>query len=78
MKLQYISDSEGNTTAVVIPIEEWNQMKARHTDLADAENDFELPEAAKAILDERLATENKADFIPYEESQKMLREKYGL
>jgi hypothetical protein len=78
MKLQYISDSEGNTTAVGIPIEEWNQMKAKHTDLADAENDFELPEAAKAILDERLATENKEDAIPFEDAQKTWREKYGL
>ncbi|WP_116786943.1 addiction module component CHP02574 family protein [Flavobacterium psychrotrophum] len=78
MKLQYISDNEGNTTAVVIPIEEWNEIKARHSDIAEAENDYELSESAKAILDERLATENISDFIPVEEMQKRLREKYGL
>lgn len=78
MKVQYISDNEGNTTAVVIPIDEWNEIKARHADIAEAENDHELPESAKAILDERIATEKITDFIPADEVQKRLREKYGL
>jgi len=78
MKFQYISDSEGNTTAVVIPIDEWNEIKAKHKELTEAEEENELPAAARAILDERLATENKADFIPVEEAQKLLRQKYGL
>lgn len=30
MKLQYISDSHGKTTGVYIPIEEWNELKARY------------------------------------------------
>lgn len=29
MKLQYISDSQGKTTGVYIPIEEWNELKAK-------------------------------------------------
>ena len=78
MKLQYLSDNEGNTTAVVIPIEEWNEIKARHSDIAEAENDYELPEHARAMLDERIATEKISDFVPVEEVQKRLREKYGL
>jgi hypothetical protein len=78
MKLQYISDSEGNTTAVVIPISEWNEIKAKHADIADAENDYELPENAKTILDERMATEKKSDFIAVKEVQKHVRQKYGL
>ncbi len=78
MKIQYLSDSNGNTTAVIIPIDEWNQIKARHKDLEEFEDSDELPEAAKTILDERIATENKADFIPVEEAHDLLRKKYGL
>ncbi|MFN3489930.1 MAG: hypothetical protein ACK4YV_12395 [Emticicia sp.] len=33
MGLQYISDTQGRHTAVVIPIEEWNNITAKHEDL---------------------------------------------
>ncbi|WP_435357244.1 hypothetical protein [Emticicia sp. SJ17W-69] len=33
MNLQYVSDEQGRHTAVIIPIEEWNEMKAKHQDL---------------------------------------------
>lgn len=33
MDLQYISDTQGRHTAVVIPIEEWNNITAKHEDL---------------------------------------------
>jgi hypothetical protein len=39
MALQYISDNSGNHTAVVIPIEEWNNITALHEDLKDLENE---------------------------------------
>ncbi|WP_154657762.1 hypothetical protein [Flavobacterium subsaxonicum] len=53
-------------------------IKVRHTDIDHLENDYELPQLAKTLLDERLRSENKADFIPVEEAQAMLRQKYGL
>ena len=37
MALQYISDNSGNHTAVVIPIEEWNNITALHHDLKELE-----------------------------------------
>ena len=33
MSLQYISDDLGNHTAVIIPINEWNEITAKHEDL---------------------------------------------
>ena len=33
MDLQYISDTQGNHTAVIIPIEKWNNLTAKHEDL---------------------------------------------
>lgn len=37
MDLQYISDEEGRLTAVVVPIEDWNNITAKHEDLKDLE-----------------------------------------
>ncbi|RYY37764.1 MAG: hypothetical protein EOP46_01460 [Sphingobacteriaceae bacterium] len=33
MSLQYISDEAGNHTAVIIPIEDWNEITTRYEDL---------------------------------------------
>ncbi len=33
MSVQYITDEEGKQTAVIIPIEEWKQLKAEHEKL---------------------------------------------
>ncbi len=38
MELQYISDSNGNHTAIVIPINEWNHLKANNENLISYEN----------------------------------------
>lgn len=35
MELQYISDSSGKHTAVIIPIAEWNDITAKHQDLKE-------------------------------------------
>jgi len=43
MALQYISDDAGNHTAVVIPINEWNEITARHEDLQELAKPKSLP-----------------------------------
>jgi hypothetical protein len=35
MQLQYISDPNGQTTAVVIPIQEWNEILDTHSDIKE-------------------------------------------
>ena len=35
MSLQYISDNSGQHTAVIIPIDEWNEITAKHEDLKE-------------------------------------------
>lgn len=52
MSLQYISDVEGNKTAVVIPIDEWNEMKNKYPDIDESSED-ELPQWQKDMLDSR-------------------------
>ena len=38
MAIQYISDNSGNHTAVIIPINEWNEITTIHEDLKKLEN----------------------------------------
>jgi hypothetical protein len=56
MKLQFIHDNRGNTTGVFIPIEDWQILKEKYTDLQNEEtqNGTELTSWQKDILDERL------------------------
>lgn len=70
MTLQFIHDNRGNTTGVFIPIEEWQTLKIKYTDLQKEEvtNLVELSTWQKQILDERLtdyyqSPENVNDFI---------------
>ncbi len=56
MTFQFIHDDRGNTTGVFIPIEEWQSLKAKYTDLQkeEAENVVDLSTFQKQIIDERL------------------------
>lgn len=56
MTLQFIHDNKGNTTGVFIPIEEWQILKSKYSDLQkeEAENVVELATWLKQIIDERL------------------------
>lgn len=49
MSLQYLQDNNGTTTAVVVPIEDWNRIKEKFSDLE------ELPQWQKELIDGRLA-----------------------
>jgi len=69
MTLQFIHDNRGNTTGVFIPIEEWQTLKIKYTDLQKEEvtNLLELATWQKQILDERLtdyfeSPKNVSDF----------------
>lgn len=35
MDLQYISDGDGNHTAVIIPINDWNKITSKHKDVRE-------------------------------------------
>ncbi|AUD03720.1 hypothetical protein [Spirosoma pollinicola] len=37
MNVQYLSDAQGRHTAIVIPIEDWNSITAKHQDLKTLE-----------------------------------------
>jgi hypothetical protein len=52
MNLQYISDSNGQTTGVFIPINEWNKLKNKHKDIEQEE--VSVPEWHKNLVLKRL------------------------
>ncbi len=52
MNLQYISDSEGKTTGVFIPIEEWNLLKKKYNDFGEVEMD--IPQWHKKLVRSRI------------------------
>ena len=63
MALQYISDNLGVHTAVIIPINDWNYITEKYSDIED------IPEWEKAMTDQRLDfIKNHSDkLIPIEE-----------
>ncbi len=72
MALQFIQDNKGNTTGVFIPIEEWQDLKTKYTDLQkeEAENAAELAPWQKHIIDDRLNDyyKNPEDVVDFDET----------
>jgi Putative addiction module component len=68
MNLQYFPDNNGNTTAVVVPIEEWNRFTEKYNELE------ELPQWQKNVIDQRLdLVKNQPDeLVPLEDFIKEL------
>jgi hypothetical protein len=56
MNLQYITDSNGQTTGVFIPIKEWNDLKSKFQDIDDKAQD--VPEWHKEIVRKRMELYN--------------------
>lgn len=57
MPLQFIHDNKRNATGVFIPIEEWQNLKSKYTELQkeEAESGHELTDWQKQIVSERLS-----------------------
>jgi hypothetical protein len=57
MTLQFIHDNKGNTTGVFIPIDEWQDLKIKYTDLQKEEvkNAIDLVPWQKQLIDDRLS-----------------------
>ena len=53
MSIQYISDNEGKTTGVYIPIKQWDKLKAKYRDIEKEE--YDVPQWHIDIVRERLA-----------------------
>ncbi len=65
MSLQYISDSDGKTTGVFIPISEWNEMKEQFPEL----DKMEVPQWQKDEVRKRIkeAEQNPDKILHWDE-----------
>ncbi len=56
MSLQFIHDKKGNTTGVFIPIDDWQSLKEKYTDLEQEETKqvVNLSNWQKQLIDDRL------------------------
>ena len=74
--VQYIKDFQGNDILAVLPIEEYRFLRER----AIGDEEEEIPEAHKHILDERIEKyKNHPELlIPFEEVQKEIRNEFGI
>jgi hypothetical protein len=77
MNLQFIHDTKGNTTGVFIPIEEWQGLKSKYSDLQNEEilNSVALNSWQKDIIDARLKDyyKNPNDVVDFDTTLKTIR-----
>jgi DNA repair protein RadC len=60
MNLQYISDNQGKTTGVFIPIQDWEALKSKYSDLEKEEGAMvDIPEEHKNIVRQRMEASEK-------------------
>ena len=79
MTLQFIHDNRGNTTGVFIPIDEWQDLKTKYTDLQteEAQNNIEITSWQKEIIDQRLDDyyKNPNDVVDFDTTIANIRKK---
>lgn len=63
MNVQYISDNNGKTAGVFIPISDWNKLKEKYKDIEQIEvPDWQVEEVRKRISDYEQNPEIGLDF----------------
>lgn len=61
MNVQYISDTQGRHTAVVIPIEEWNSLTEKYQELKEPETPRKKPSDFVGVLSPETARQMITD-----------------
>ena len=79
MALQFIHDNKGNTTGVFIPIEDWQDVKEKYTNLQkeESQNTTDLDSWQKDILEERLDDyyKNPSDVVDFDSTIASIRKR---
>jgi hypothetical protein len=71
MSLQYIIDDKGKTTGVFIPIQEWNNLKAKYEGIEDDAND--VFERQKEVVRERIQNTRPEEYQSWEDVRQQLK-----
>lgn len=78
MNIQYISDQNGIHTSVVIPIDDWNRIKEKYSEL-EKELDqkvYQLSKEQESAIDIALDAMNNGEEISQETVMEQTRKKY--
>jgi hypothetical protein len=81
MNLQYVTDQNGITTSVIIPIREWEELKRKYSDLEKEGNQMiDIPDWHKGIIDHRLADKvnNLDSMMDFDQAMDDIEKNYGL
>ncbi len=77
MKVQYISDSKGNPTDVIIPIDQWNAIKNRlFEDDRDDKRIYNLSKAQEQAINVALQQLEEGKGISHEKVMKETRQRF--
>ncbi|WP_339905799.1 hypothetical protein [uncultured Cyclobacterium sp.] len=71
MGLQYISDDQGQTTGVFIPIQEWNNLKSKYEGIE--EDAFIVPDSQKEVVRERIRNSKPEEYLSWDEVLQQLK-----
>jgi hypothetical protein len=76
MTIKYITDKVGNTTDVMIPIEEWNELLLNNAALNESlkeENEIEISKWQQDIVLNRIANAKPENYNNWEDVKKRIR-----
>ncbi|MDR9442579.1 MAG: hypothetical protein RI842_07645 [Schleiferiaceae bacterium] len=71
MSLQYIIDDKGKTTGVFIPIQEWNNLKAKYEGIEDEADN--ILERQKEVVRERIQNTRPEEYQSWEDVRQQLK-----
>ena len=71
MSLQYITDDQGQTTGVFIPIQEWNNLKSKYEGIE--EDAYIVPDSQKEIVRERIKNSKPEEYLSWDEVLQQLK-----
>ena len=81
MNLQYISDNNGKTTGVFIPIHDWEYLKNKYKEIEQEErNSREVPGWHRKIVSnrEKVYHDNPENVLDWDNVQKEIEGEYGF
>jgi hypothetical protein len=72
MPVNYVTDNNGDTIAVQIPIEEWNELTEKYPEIEISQRPFDVPQWQKdEVLKRKLHYEdNPGELLIWEEAAK--------
>ena len=75
MSINYVSDNNGDTIAVQIPINEWYQLTEKYPDIEVDQAEFDIPllQKEEILRRKKYYDQNPDELLTWEEARKRLK-----